>query len=70
VVLGIGHSIQNNDWVTKIDTQYIILDSPGGTKLTPKGTIALPPLQEPRPPAPGPEFISEIDIAILSGTVI
>jgi hypothetical protein len=45
VVLGIGHSIQNNDWVTRIDAQFIILDSPQGTKLTPKATFAFPPLQ-------------------------
>ena len=70
VVLGIGHSIQNNDWVTKIDTQYIILDSPGGTKLTPKGTIALPPLQEPRPPAPGPEFQSAIATQFGAGSLV
>jgi hypothetical protein len=30
VVLGIGHSINNNDWVTKLDAQFIILDEPKG----------------------------------------
>ena len=23
-----GHSLQNNDWITKIDAQFIILDKP------------------------------------------
>jgi hypothetical protein len=30
VVTGLGHSIQNNDWVTKVDAQFIILDEPKG----------------------------------------
>jgi len=30
VVTGIGHSLQNNDWVTKIDAQFIGLDEPEG----------------------------------------
>jgi hypothetical protein len=30
VVTGLGHSIQNNDWVTKVDAQFIILDEPRG----------------------------------------
>ena len=30
VVTGLGHSVQNNDWITKIDAQYIILDEPKG----------------------------------------
>jgi murein DD-endopeptidase MepM/ murein hydrolase activator NlpD len=35
VVLGLGHSIQNNDWTTKVDAQFIILDEPRGeSKLT------------------------------------
>jgi predicted chitinase len=29
-VTGIGHSIQNNDWVTRLDAQFIILDEPKG----------------------------------------
>jgi hypothetical protein len=29
-VTGIGHSIQNNDWVTRLDAQFIILDEPRG----------------------------------------
>jgi hypothetical protein len=29
-VTGLAHSIQNNDWVTNIDTQFIILDEPRG----------------------------------------
>jgi len=28
VVTKLGHSIQNNDWITKIDSQFIILDNP------------------------------------------
>ena len=30
LVNGLGHSIQNNDWVTRIDAQFIILDEPKG----------------------------------------
>jgi muramidase (phage lysozyme) len=30
IVTGIKHSIQNNDWVTTIDAQFIILDEPKG----------------------------------------
>jgi hypothetical protein len=30
VVTGLGHSVQNNDWKTKIDSQFIILDDPKG----------------------------------------
>jgi hypothetical protein len=44
VVTGIGHSIQNNDWITKIDAQFIILDAPSGIKLTPARVQAPPPL--------------------------
>jgi hypothetical protein len=29
-VTGLGHSLQNNDWVTNIDSQFIILDEPRG----------------------------------------
>jgi len=29
-VTGIGHSIQNNDWITRLDAQFIILDEPKG----------------------------------------
>jgi hypothetical protein len=29
-VTGIGHSLQNNDWVTKLEAQTIILDEPEG----------------------------------------
>jgi murein DD-endopeptidase MepM/ murein hydrolase activator NlpD len=28
IVTGIGHSVQNNDWVTHVDAQFIILDDP------------------------------------------
>ena len=34
VVTGLGHSIQNNDWITKIKGQLIILDIPSGGDLT------------------------------------
>jgi hypothetical protein len=34
LVTGLKHSIQNNDWTTTIECQYIILDDPSGTKLT------------------------------------
>jgi hypothetical protein len=30
IVTGLGHSLQNGDWVTKIDAQTIILDKPKG----------------------------------------
>jgi hypothetical protein len=33
VVTGLGHSIQNNDWITKIKGQLIILDTPSGSDL-------------------------------------
>jgi hypothetical protein len=33
VVTGIGHSLQNNDWVTKVEAQTIILDEPQGYDL-------------------------------------
>jgi hypothetical protein len=33
-VTGLGHSIQNNDWVTRIDSQFIILDDPKGVFTT------------------------------------
>jgi hypothetical protein len=29
-VTGLGHSIQNNDWVTNVDAQFIIMDEPEG----------------------------------------
>ena len=29
-VTGLGHSLQNNNWVTNIDSQFIILDEPRG----------------------------------------
>jgi murein DD-endopeptidase MepM/ murein hydrolase activator NlpD len=29
-VLGLNHSLQNNDWVTNIESQFIILDEPRG----------------------------------------
>jgi len=32
-ITGIGHSIRNNDWVTNIDSQIIILDEPFGDKI-------------------------------------
>jgi hypothetical protein len=54
VVTGIGHSIQNNDWITKIDAQFIILDGPRGAKLTPKTEKAPVPLIE----APLPTGVS------------
>jgi hypothetical protein len=34
LVTGLKHSIQNNDWNTTIECQYIVLDEPLGTKLT------------------------------------
>ena len=33
-VTGLGHSISGNDWKTKIDAQFIILDEPKGTATT------------------------------------
>ena len=30
IVTGLGHSIQNNDWITKIEAQTIMLDEPQG----------------------------------------
>jgi len=30
IVTGIGHSLQSNDWVTKIDAQTVVLDEPQG----------------------------------------
>ena len=30
VITGLAHSVQNNDWVTKIDAQYIIMDESKG----------------------------------------
>ena len=36
VITGIGHSVQNGDWITKIDSQTIILDDPSpGAKTFP-----------------------------------
>jgi hypothetical protein len=37
LVTGIGHSVQNNDWVTKLDAQFNILDEPKGTDATKYG---------------------------------
>ena len=34
LVTGIGHSVQNNDWVTKLDAQFNILDEPKGIDAT------------------------------------
>jgi murein DD-endopeptidase MepM/ murein hydrolase activator NlpD len=31
LVTGIGHSIQNNDWKTHLDAQFIVLDNPTGS---------------------------------------
>jgi len=62
VVTGIGHSIQNNDWVTKIDAQFIILDVPRGAKLQPPFVLA----RAPQPVAPLPAsgaLFDQIDIA-------
>ncbi|VDM09056.1 unnamed protein product [Wuchereria bancrofti] len=28
IVTGIGHSIHNNDWITKLDSQFVVLDKP------------------------------------------
>jgi len=40
IITGIGHSIQNNDWKTNIDAQFIILDEPiGGLSLSDLVTI-------------------------------
>ena len=33
VVMGINHSIQNNDWITNIESQVIVLDEPSGDKI-------------------------------------
>ena len=33
VVTGVGHSIQNNDWTTNIESQVIVLDEPFGDKI-------------------------------------
>jgi len=32
-VTGLEHSIQNNDWITKIDSQFILLDEPQGEEI-------------------------------------
>ena len=41
-VTGLAHSIQSNDWVTNIDTQFIILDEPrGGISLINMSNIIL-----------------------------
>jgi hypothetical protein len=34
VVTGLNHSLQNNDWVTMVDAQFIILDEPRGLNKT------------------------------------
>ena len=33
IVTGIGHSLQNNDWVTKLEAQTIVLDEPKGLEI-------------------------------------
>lgn len=40
IVTGIGHSIKENDWVTKVEAQTIILDEPQGMDI-PFGELAL-----------------------------
>ena len=39
VVTGLNHSLQNNDWTTTIDAQFIILDEPRGLDKTDIKTI-------------------------------
>jgi hypothetical protein len=34
VITGLGHSVKDNDWVTNIEAQFIILDEPKGKKTT------------------------------------
>lgn len=34
LVTQLGHSIQNNDWITKINSQFVILDDPRGQKIS------------------------------------
>jgi LAS superfamily LD-carboxypeptidase LdcB len=34
LVLKLGHSIQNNDWTTNVDSQFVILDEPRGSTIT------------------------------------
>jgi hypothetical protein len=34
LVLKLGHSIQNNDWTTNVDSQFVILDEPRGNTLS------------------------------------
>jgi len=33
LVLKLGHSIQNNDWTTNVDSQFVVLDEPRGNTL-------------------------------------
>ena len=41
VVTGLGHTVQNNDWITKIESQFIILDEPRGLALSVVDVIKL-----------------------------
>ena len=40
LVTELKHSIQNNDWTTTINCQYIILDEPGGSSIAIKDVVA------------------------------
>lgn len=42
IITGINHSVQNNDWVTKIEAQTIILDNPTGEKILWENLIISP----------------------------
>lgn len=62
LITGIGHSIQNNDWITKIDAQTIILDEPQGGIAIDYSNITInllndtspSPVSNPPPSDPGP----------------
>lgn len=41
LVLRLGHSIQSNDWITKVDSQFVILDEPRGSTITTKTRTAI-----------------------------
>jgi hypothetical protein len=34
LVLRLGHSLQSNDWITKVDSQFVILDEPRGQNIS------------------------------------
>jgi hypothetical protein len=41
-VTGLGHSIQNNDWVTNVDAQFIIMDEPEGMAINFSNLVITP----------------------------